>query len=388
MIPNNMKKEHILRSIEEIDARGVPPGRQSTKFRLSYRGKEYPPKYVISLAHRFANGTELSPSLFSGGEETNDFLTGLGFRIVGSIEGQVAPVLRGPSRTGRKLRDKQWGDSKKTSSMCPTELTLTRDRGDQLAIATVTVRSSGKHNNEDRTGILAEVLDVLNGSADVVLLPAGFYKAKGKPAEVFTSHVEDVRSSLRGTSGEVRVCFGIDGRGGKDQIAVAVGRKGIIAAGRKFHPTTDEAAYVEPADSPTHGEERYSRIMEVKGRRVFLAVCYDGFGIRQRGLKNPGVDLIFDLVHEFRPPGEDGSGAVYFAKHGFAGSSKQWGCPTFGAAVFFNCDIPPAWPTGVVWNQGNKSTQRWRYSDNPLKPIREFKVKHNTETGIVRLFFI
>ena len=358
MIPNNVKKEHIFRAIAEIDERGLPPSRESRTFRLSHRGKEYPPKYVISLANRFANGTELSPSLFSGGQETNDFLTRLGFHI------------------------------SRLSSMCPPGPALPRSCGDQLVIATLTVRSMGKHSNEDRTGILAEVLDVLNGLADVVLLPAGFYQAKGKPAKLFTSHVEAVRSLLRATSKEVQVCFGIDGREGKDQIAVAVGRKGIVAAGRKFHPTPDEADCIEPAHSPTDGEEGYSRILEVKGRRIFLAVCYDGFGIRKRGLRNPGVDLIFNLVHRFSPPGEEGSGAVYFAKHGFAGSSRQWGCPTFGAAVFFNCHIPPAWPTGVVWNQGNKSTQRWRYSDNPLKPIREFEVKHNTETGIVRAFSI
>ncbi|MHA1918482.1 MAG: hypothetical protein ACTSWX_01955, partial [Promethearchaeota archaeon] len=42
----------------------------------------YPPKYVISLANKFVNGKELSPSLFNGGKESNDYLSKLGFRIV------------------------------------------------------------------------------------------------------------------------------------------------------------------------------------------------------------------------------------------------------------------------------------------------------------------
>jgi hypothetical protein len=34
------------------------------------------------LANKYANGEELSPSEFSGGAESNDFLRALGFRIV------------------------------------------------------------------------------------------------------------------------------------------------------------------------------------------------------------------------------------------------------------------------------------------------------------------
>ena len=53
---------------------GVPERRSSTRFSLSNEGKYYPPKYVISIANIFANGEEYSPSLFSGGDETNIFL--------------------------------------------------------------------------------------------------------------------------------------------------------------------------------------------------------------------------------------------------------------------------------------------------------------------------
>ena len=63
-----------------------------------------------------------------------------------------------------------------------------------------------------------------------------------------------------------------------------------------------------------------------------MAVCYDGFGIKQKGISNFGIDVILDLVHGF---GDDyGVGHQYFAKHGFAGASKEWNCPVFGAAVF------------------------------------------------------
>lgn len=81
-IPKNIHKEHVIEALKKIVSEGVPERRESTRFNLVYDGKYYPPKYVISIANIFANGEEYSPSLFSGGDETNRFLKGLGFRIV------------------------------------------------------------------------------------------------------------------------------------------------------------------------------------------------------------------------------------------------------------------------------------------------------------------
>lgn len=80
-IPKNIHKEHVIEAIKKIDKEGVPEKRESTKFHLYYEGKYYPPKYVTSIANVFANGEEYSPFLFSGGDETNKFLSNLGFRI-------------------------------------------------------------------------------------------------------------------------------------------------------------------------------------------------------------------------------------------------------------------------------------------------------------------
>ena len=82
MIPNNITREHIIKAIEEINEVGVPPNRESRGFHLEYEGKYYPPKYVISIANRYANGRELQPSEFNGGYETNRFLEKRGFKII------------------------------------------------------------------------------------------------------------------------------------------------------------------------------------------------------------------------------------------------------------------------------------------------------------------
>jgi hypothetical protein len=82
VIPDNIKREHILKAIQEIDRLGVPVGREGRSFSLIYEGKKYPPKYIISLANKYANGKDLDPSRFSGGKETNSFLTSLTFQII------------------------------------------------------------------------------------------------------------------------------------------------------------------------------------------------------------------------------------------------------------------------------------------------------------------
>ena len=106
MIPSNISREHILAALREIDSAGIPHGRESRKFTLGYNGKPYPPKYVIALANKFANGQTLSPTNFNGGTETNKFLHRLGFRIDGvSFPNRDNRILRpGNQRQRRQVR--------------------------------------------------------------------------------------------------------------------------------------------------------------------------------------------------------------------------------------------------------------------------------------------
>ncbi len=82
MIPTNISVEHILKAVEKIDSFGVPDHRISTKYVLIFNGKQYPPKYVLSIGNTFANGCELEPYEFSGGIEANGFLRRLGFVVI------------------------------------------------------------------------------------------------------------------------------------------------------------------------------------------------------------------------------------------------------------------------------------------------------------------
>lgn len=83
MIPPNITNEHIVRAIKEIDnGRVIPQSRESHGYLLKFNGKIYPPKFTISLANKYANGTELQPDDFHGGDETNNFLKSRSFEII------------------------------------------------------------------------------------------------------------------------------------------------------------------------------------------------------------------------------------------------------------------------------------------------------------------
>ena len=84
MIPNNITKEHLEKAIGEIDKGGVRKGRYSSTYDLFYNGKSYPPKLVISIANRYANGSELDSNDFDGGKGSAAFelLEKEGFEII------------------------------------------------------------------------------------------------------------------------------------------------------------------------------------------------------------------------------------------------------------------------------------------------------------------
>jgi hypothetical protein len=103
MIPKNITRQHVLAAIAEIDRSGTPDRKASRRFTVHHNGNHYPPKYLVSLANRHANGTELSSSVFNGGAETNGFLQSLGFTVngipaSGSVPATAQQLPRAPQQ--------------------------------------------------------------------------------------------------------------------------------------------------------------------------------------------------------------------------------------------------------------------------------------------------
>ena len=82
---NNISRNHIIKSIEELNLKNIPNERKSHSYYLEYNTNYYPPKYVVCVANKYANGKELEPWQL-GGRIARKLLRNLGFNIVKEID--------------------------------------------------------------------------------------------------------------------------------------------------------------------------------------------------------------------------------------------------------------------------------------------------------------
>ena len=68
MIPEGLTDEHFKLAAAEIERDGVPGHRKSVYYDLVLNGRKYPPKYVISIATRYATGKEYPSEDFNAVE--------------------------------------------------------------------------------------------------------------------------------------------------------------------------------------------------------------------------------------------------------------------------------------------------------------------------------
>ena len=220
--------------------------------------------------------------------------------------------------------------------------------------------------------------------SDIILFPAGYFNfdfSIRKETKI-NGLCDKISSFLFDIGCNSVVCVGIDCSNGRHQFAVAVNKDGIQALARKFYPTDAEHGYVRNALSFNCLEMGYPRVLNIKNSRVYLAVCYDVFGIKHHEQPNDGVDIVLTLAHQFWKRGEGPSGDVDFARKGFAGASQHWKCPVFGTAVFYCREIPQNWPTGILWVDSTKNVRQFTYDDNQLSWSKRNKIIGKTEIAI------
>jgi len=78
-IPKGIQKEHVEQAILEIDREGVPSHRESHRYFLKVGDREYPPKYVISIAGKILTGEEV---LKFNALAAKRYLENLGYQIL------------------------------------------------------------------------------------------------------------------------------------------------------------------------------------------------------------------------------------------------------------------------------------------------------------------
>ncbi len=79
-IPHNITKDHIEKALNEVDQSSIPRRRWSYQYFLEHKGQRLPPKYIISIANKYANGVELDSEGFNAIEAKN-YLIKLGYLI-------------------------------------------------------------------------------------------------------------------------------------------------------------------------------------------------------------------------------------------------------------------------------------------------------------------
>lgn len=79
-IPENITKNHIESALKEVDPSRIPRRRLSYQYFLEHNGQKLPPKYIISIANKYANGDELESNAFSAIEAKN-YLLKMGYSI-------------------------------------------------------------------------------------------------------------------------------------------------------------------------------------------------------------------------------------------------------------------------------------------------------------------
>lgn len=278
-------------------------------------------------------------------------------------------------------------------------------------IATVLLESRNRYGKMDNSHREKALLDIIQKTAQettgngVILLPAGFFNTgRRRPTkEIYAAWIKALQKSLKKLPRrDLVICFGIDGRMGnypnhipKDQLVLSIDKNNILALGRKFYPTTVEKNDIELAKDHDSLEDGRLRYFSLNGKRFYLAVCYDIFGIKHKAVVNPDVDYILNPIHKFTPRCEcEGetcecqatSGDVYFAKNGFAGASRQWQCPVFGSVVFCHREVPEKWPSGVSWDVRLKNLRTWKYSDNRVKASQGLSLKIPEGNALIRVY--
>ena len=91
-IPAELTREHVLKTLAELDAGIDHPFGKPTGYELIHDDKRYAPKAVVGLACRYSIGRILQPEEFSGGEapgQANFVLREFGFTVVTKTEGDA-----------------------------------------------------------------------------------------------------------------------------------------------------------------------------------------------------------------------------------------------------------------------------------------------------------
>jgi predicted HNH restriction endonuclease len=106
MIPKGLEYKHFEKAVEEIKENGVPKRRESNRYDLLFKGKKYPPKYVISIANKFVHGEEWPSEGFNAVEAKNYFIQN-GYTILDKKKNSTISIIQHESSESKYPEGKE-----------------------------------------------------------------------------------------------------------------------------------------------------------------------------------------------------------------------------------------------------------------------------------------
>ncbi|WP_434049066.1 HNH endonuclease [Marinobacter salarius] len=91
MIPDGIEKNHLDQAVAEIRRNGVPENRKSIHYDYVHSGWLFPPKYIISIAAKYAFGEELESGKFNA-VRARDYLRARGHTVIDRREDKAELV--------------------------------------------------------------------------------------------------------------------------------------------------------------------------------------------------------------------------------------------------------------------------------------------------------
>ena len=98
MIPDGIEETHLELAIQEITKNGIPVSRKSVHYDYLHGNKRYPPKYVISLAAKYAFGNELPSNDFNA-VRARDYLRSRGHTVLDRRDGAFDVIVSDDEET-------------------------------------------------------------------------------------------------------------------------------------------------------------------------------------------------------------------------------------------------------------------------------------------------
>jgi len=92
LIPDGIEEKHLELAIQENIKDGIPVSRKSVHYDYLHGNKRYPPKYVISLAAKYAFGNQLPSNDFNA-VRARDYLRSRGYTVIDRRDGALDVIV-------------------------------------------------------------------------------------------------------------------------------------------------------------------------------------------------------------------------------------------------------------------------------------------------------